>query len=293
MKRRQLLFAGLATTALGHTWAAGSTATPAAPALQLAGRWRAGLDVTAYWVSEKYDGLRGYWDGRQLLTRGGERVSAPAWFTAGWPTEPMDGELWAGRGAFEQAQSTVLRQQPDDAAWRRMRFMVFDWPAQPGDFSARLAVLNTRIAQAKSPTLQAVPQRRVATEADLQALLREVVAGGGEGLMLHRGDAPYRAGRGDELLKLKLHDDAEARVVALLPGQGKHAGRMGALLVETPEGLRFRIGAGFTDAQRADPPPVGSWVTYRYRGLHEKSRLPRFATFVRVRTDEPRFRPPR
>lgn len=290
MKRRRLLFAGLASAALGHAWAAESAATPAAPALQLAGRWRAGLDVTAYWVSEKYDGLRGYWDGRQLLTRGGERVSAPAWFTAGWPGEPMDGELWAGRGAFEQAQSTVLRQQQDDAAWRRMRFMVFDWPAQPGDFSARLAVLNARIAQAKSLTLQAVPQRRVATEADLQALLREVVAGGGEGLMLHRGDAPYRVGRGDELLKLKLHDDAEARVVALLPGQGKHAGRMGALLVETPEGLRFRIGAGFTDAQRADPPPVGSWVTYRYRGLHEKSRLPRFATFVRVRADEPRFR---
>ena len=291
MKRRTWLLAWLGCTGLSRALGAGAGST--APALQLAGRWRTGRDVTAYWISEKYDGVRGYWDGRQLLTRGGERVSAPAWFTAGWPTEPMDGELWAGRGAFEQAQSTVLRQQPDDAAWRRMRFMVFDWPAHPGDFSARLAVLNTRIAQAKSPTLQAVPQRRVATEADLQALLREVVAGGGEGLMLHRGDAPYRVGRGDELLKLKLHDDAEARVIAQLPGQGKHAGRMGALLVETPEGLRFRIGAGFTDAQRADPPPVGSWVTYRYRGLHEKSRLPRFATFVRVRTDEPRFRPPR
>lgn len=289
IKRRDLL---LAAVAFGRTCQA-FAADGAAPALQLAGRWRPGLDVTAYWVSEKYDGVRGYWDGRQLITRGGERVNAPAWFTAGWPAEPMDGELWAGRGAFEHAQSTIARQQPNDAAWRRLRFMVFDWPAHPGDFSARLAVLNTRIAQAKSPTLQAVPQRRVATETALQALLREVVAGGGEGLMLHRGDAPYRVGRGDELLKLKLHDDAEARVVAHLPGQGKHAGRLGALLVETPEGRRFRIGAGFSDAQRADPPPVGSWVTYRYRGLHEKSGLPRFATFVRVRADEPRFRPVR
>ena len=299
MKRRQLLWSGLAAAICTPVWAAESpssnpsaNAPSAAPALQLAGRWRPGLDVTAYWVSEKYDGVRGYWDGRQLITRGGERVNAPAWFTAGWPAEPMDGELWAGRGAFEHAQSTIARQQPDDAAWRRLRFMVFDWPAHAGDFSARLAVLNARIAQAQSPTLVAVPQRRLATEAALQALLREVVAGGGEGLMLHRGDAPYRVGRGDELLKLKLHDDAEARVVGHLPGQGKHAGRLGALLVETPEGQRFRLGSGFTDAQRADPPPVGSWVTYRYRGLHEKSGLPRFASFVRVRTDEPRWRRP-
>ena len=289
MKRRRVLLGWIGTMALARAGAA-EPARASAPALQLAGRWRAGLDVTAYWVSEKYDGVRGYWDGRQLFTRGGERVNAPAWFTAGWPAEPMDGELWAGRGAFEHAQSTVLRQQPDDAAWRRMRFMVFDWPAHPGDFDARLAVLKARIAQAGSPTLQAVPQRRLATEAQLQALLREVVQGGGEGLMLHRGDAPYRTGRGDELLKLKEHDDAEARVVGHLPGKGKHTGRLGALLVEMPDGRRFALGTGLTDAERADPPPLGSWVTYRYRGLHEGSGLPRFASFMRVRADEARFR---
>nr|MBP8161729.1 DNA ligase [Ottowia sp.] len=138
--------------------------------------------------------------------------------------------------------------------------------------------------------VQAVPQRKVAGDAELQALLREVVRGGGEGLMLHRGASLYRAGRGEDLLKLKTHDDAEARVIAHLPGKGKHAGRLGALMVETPEGRRFALGTGFTDAQRADPPPVGSWVTYRFRGLHEGSGLPRFASFLRVRSDEARFR---
>ena len=138
--------------------------------------------------------------------------------------------------------------------------------------------------------VQAVPQRKVAGDAELQALLREVVRGGGEGLMLHRGASLYRAGRGDDLLKLKTHDDAEARVIAHVPGKGKHAGRLGALMVETPEGRRFALGTGFTDAQRADPPPVGSWVTYRFRGLHEGSGLPRFASFLRVRSDEARFR---
>ena len=282
MKRRLLLLGCLLAVAQG--------AFADAPALLLAGRYRPGIDLRDWWVSEKYDGVRAHWDGRQLRTRGGERIAAPAWFTAGWPALPMDGELWAGRGRFEHAQSAAAREQPDDAQWRALRYMVFDLPAHPGSFDERLAALRAAVSALDHTWVQAVPQRKVAGDAELQALLREVVRGGGEGLMLHRGASLYRAGRGDDLLKLKTHDDAEARVIAHVPGKGKHAGRLGALMVETPEGRRFALGTGFTDAQRADPPPVGSWVTYRFRGLHEGSGLPRFASFLRVRSDEARFR---
>ena len=267
--------------------------TPPPPALLLAKRWRPGIDLHGWWVSEKYDGVRGHWDGQQLRTRGGEPIAAPPWFTAGWPAIPMDGELWAGRGRFEHAQSAVARQQPDDAQWRSLRYMVFDLPTHPGSFDERLAALNGLVASIDKAWVLAVPQRKLATEAELQALMRQVVRGGGEGLMLHRGASLYRAGHSDDLLKLKPHDDAEARVVAHVPGKGKYAGQLGALLVETPEGKRFALGTGFSDAQRRDPPPVGSWVTYRYRGLHESSGLPRFASFMRVRADEARFRPER
>ena len=282
MKRRLLL--------LGCLLAVAQRAFAEAPALLLAGRYRPGIDLRDWWVSEKYDGVRAHWDGRQLRTRGGERIAAPAWFTAGWPALPMDGELWAGRGRFEHAQSAAAREQPDDAQWRALRYMVFDLPAHPGSFDERLAALRAAVSALNHTWVQAVPQRKVAGDAELQALLHEVVRGGGEGLMLHRGASLYRAGRGDDLLKLKTHDDAEARVIAHVPGKGKHAGRLGALMVETPEGRRFALGTGFTDAQRADPPPVGSWVTYRFRGLHEGSGLPRFASFLRVRSDEARFR---
>lgn len=282
MKRRLLL--------LGCLLAVAQRAFADAPALLLAGRYRPGIDLRDWWVSEKYDGVRAHWDGRQLRTRGGEPINAPVWFTAGWPALPMDGELWAGRGRFEHAQSAAAREQPDDAQWRALRYMVFDLPAHPGSFDERLAALRAAVSALNHTWVQAVPQRKVAGDAELQALLREVVRGGGEGLMLHRGASLYRAGRGDDLLKLKTHDDAEARVIAHLPGKGKHAGRLGALMVETPEGRRFALGTGFTDAQRADPPPVGSWVTYRFRGLHEGSGLPRFASFLRVRSDEARFR---
>ena len=257
-----------------------------APALLLANVYRPGMPLADYWVSEKYDGVRGYWDGHTLRTRGGETVAAPAWFTAGWPTTPMDGELWAGRGRFAHAQSTTRQQQPDDAAWRQMRFMVFDLPAHGGVFDERLRALKALVASIQQDWVQAVPQQRVATDAALQALLQRTVRAGGEGLMLHKGSSLYRSGRSDDLIKLKTHDDAEALVVGHLPGKGKHAGRLGALLVEMPTGQRFKLGAGLTDADRDQPPPLGSWVTYRYRGTHDGG-LPRFASFVRVRLDMP------
>ncbi len=283
LRRHCLAWLGLAPLAALTTlqaWAAD------APALLLANVYRPGMRLTDYWVSEKYDGVRGYWDGHTLRTRGGETVATPAWFTAGWPDTPMDGELWAGRGRFSHAQSTVRQQQPDDAAWREMRFMVFDLPAHGGTFDQRLPALNQLVESLNQPWVQAVPQQRVASDAALQKLLLRTVRAGGEGLMLHRGASMYRVGRSDDLIKVKTHEDTEARVVAHLPGKGRHAGRMGALLVEMPSGQQFRLGAGFSDAQRVDPPPVGSWVTYRFRGTHDGG-LPRFASFVRVRDDMP------
>lgn len=274
LHRRSLLLVALL--------AAVAPARAAAPKLMLANVYRRGMPLADYWVSEKYDGVRGYWDGRQLWTRGGEPIAAPAWFTAPLPATPLDGELWAGRGQFEQALSTVRSQTPVDAAWRAMRFMVFDLPAEPGPFDQRLVALRRLLPVPGAPWVVPVPQQRASTHAALQARLDKTVREGGEGLMLHRGASLYRSERNDDLLKFKPYDDAEARVVGHVAGKGRHMGRMGALLVETGEGLRFRLGGGFTDAQRGTPPPLGALVTYRYNGLNA-SGVPRFARFVRVR----------
>ena len=262
---------------------AASEPTARAPVM-LANSYHRGIDLGDYWVSEKYDGLRAYWDGERLLTRGGERINPPAWFIAGWPKTPMDGELWVGRGRFGEAVSTARTQKPEDVAWRAMRFMVFDLPAHGGTFDQRLPALRETVAAIGLTWVQLVPQEKVRDHQALQKRLRVIVKAGGEGLMLHRGASLYRAERSDDLLKVKLHDDAEARVVAHLPGKGRHEGRMGALLVETPDGVRFKLGTGFTDAQRSTPPAIGSWVTYRYRGVND-SGIPRFASYVRVRED--------
>ncbi|WP_439589671.1 DNA ligase [Hydrogenophaga sp.] len=284
LTRRELL-GRLGAAVVAATLPCGALAGPA-PALLLAGVYRPGIALDAYWLSEKYDGLRARWDGQRFVTRGGETIAVPAWFTAGWPATPLDGELWAGRGRFEEALSTVRRQTPEDAAWRRIRFMVFDLPDHPGPFTERIAAYHGVVQQIDQAWVQAVKQERVASHAALMTRLDRMVKDGGEGLMLHRGDAPYRAVRDDTLLKVKTHEDAEARVVAHLPGQGRHEGRMGALLVETAAGIRFRLGTGFTDAQRERPPAIGEWVTYRFRGL-SAAGVPRFASFMRVRPDAP------
>lgn len=286
-RRRLLSLLALGAMASPVTWATAGVASP----LMLANVYHRGVPLADYWVSEKYDGVRGYWDGKQLLTRGGERVNAPPWFTAGWPATALDGELWAGRGQFATAVSTVRQQTPIDTAWRGMRFMVFDLPAQGGPFTERIPVLNRLIATLALPWVQPVAQTRVANHQALQALLTKTVRLGGEGLMLHRGASLYRAQRNDDLLKVKTFDDAEARVIAHIPGKGKYAGLLGALLVETPaaEGQpvrRFKLGTGFSDEQRRNPPALGSWVTYRFRGLND-SGTPRFASFMRVREDTP------
>lgn len=250
--------------------------------LLLAERYAGGVDVSQYWVSEKLDGVRAHWDGRQLRFRSGNPVPAPHWFIAALPAQPLDGELWLGRGTFDRLSGIVRRETPDDNEWRQVRYMIFELPEANGNFTERIEKIKAVIAGARTPWLQSIEQFRLPDARALQQRLDEVVSGGGEGLMLHRADVSYESGRSAALLKVTPWLDAEARVVAHLSGKGKYSGMLGALKVEMPDGRRFSLGSGFTDAQRRDPPPIGAQVTYRYREL-TRNGIPRFPHFLRVR----------
>lgn len=255
---------------------------PAPPPLLLANVLREGTDVTQYWVSEKLDGVRAVWNGRELHFRSGNRVNAPAWFTEALPPQPLDGELWLWRGEFDRLSGIVRKDHPDDSEWRQVRYMLFELPEAAGTFSQRIEQMQEIVAQAQIPWLQVIDQFRVRDREELQQRLAKVLKQRGEGLMLHRADALYATGRSDDLLKLKPWLDAEATVIEHLPGKGKYRGMLGALRLEMPNGTRFNLGTGFSDAVRRNPPPVGSLVTYRYRELNPNG-VPRFASYLRVR----------
>lgn len=258
------------------------SAAAEAPALLLANLDGPHIDPQHYLVSEKLDGVRAYWDGRSLRFRSGREVAAPASFLARLPAgQALDGELWLGRRMFDTLSGTVRAERPDEAAWQPIKYMLFELPGAPGRFDERLQRLEAIAEAAAWPGLQAVPHRRVANRAELQSLLAATVRDGGEGLMLHRADAPYATGRSDLLIKLKPQWDNEAVVVGHRAGRGKYLGMMGALELEMPSGHRFLLGTGFSDAQRRDPPPLGATVSYRYREL-TPGGLPRFASFLRV-----------
>jgi DNA ligase 1 len=256
-----------------------------APDILLAHIYQQGLDVREYLVSEKLDGIRAVWDGKQLVSRQGHPIHAPAWFTKQFPAQALDGELWIARGQFELLSATVRQTVPEDAAWQKVTYYVFELPNAEGSFADRARRLEQLARKVNSPYLKAIKQFHVQDEQSLKRTLDNVVARHGEGLMLHRADAPYLTGRNHALLKLKPQLDAEATVIAYVPGKGKYVGKMGALLVEMPDGLQFKLGTGFSDAERANPPPIGSQVTYTYRDITKKGK-PKFASFVRVRPPE-------
>ncbi len=282
LSRRGLL-ALLCIPHAGHARSATAspTAGAVAPLLELARDAPPGLDPAGWLVSEKYDGVRAHWDGRVLRSRSGRVLPAPAGFLAVLPPHPLDGELWRGRGQFQSMAALALHARaPDD--WPGVRFQAFDSPGLAGPFSQRLQVLQDWHAQGPEGVWAPVLQQRLADAAALRQALDRVVAEGGEGLVLHRADALWQAGRSGAVYRLKPQPDAEAVVIGHLPGQGRFAGMTGALQVRDGQGRTFALGSGLDEALRRQPPPAGTVVSYRYRGLTAHG-LPRQPTFWRLR----------
>tara|TARA_R110001592_G_scaffold178141_1_gene418795 strand:- start:7735 stop:8718 length:984 start_codon:yes stop_codon:yes gene_type:complete len=259
------------------------------PELQLANIYHSEIDLQDYWVSEKLDGVRAYWDGRRFVSKQGNAYHAPVWFTENFPAFALDGELWLGRAQFDRLSGIVRKQEALDQEWQKVSYQVFDLPESDDDFNARLSQLTSYFENGHFPPwLKLIPQYKVNNEQALLLKLKAIEAIKGEGLMLHKGRSFYHGGRDDDLLKLKTYQDAEARVVGHLPGKGKYENALGALLVEAvnhvQKGKSFKVGTGFSDFERHNPPDIGSIITYKYFGLTSNG-LPRFASFMRIREE--------
>ncbi|MCW8833039.1 MAG: DNA ligase [Colwellia sp.] len=252
------------------------------PAIQKAVKYRPVDDISQYWLSEKLDGIRGYWNGKQLLTRQGKLIHSPKWFTRNWPDTVMDGELWIARNHFQQTLSCVSKINIDEACWRKVRFMIFDLPEHGDTFTQRINAMQQLTSKTNSNYLTMIKQFKINDIEQLDLKLNSIIASKGEGLMLHRGSALYHIGRSSSIMKLKKHQDAEAVVIAYIAGKGKYTGKVGALKVKMLNGTIFNIGSGLPDYERANPPAIGSTISFKYNGKTQAG-IPRFARYWRIR----------
>lgn len=216
-----------------------------------------GFDTLGCWVSEKYDGICAIWNGTELRTRDGNLLHAPTWFTSQLPNCELQGEIWCGRGQFEQVLS-ICRSHNSGYRWRLVRFMVFSGPQLPlGEYAAHI-----------------VRWPAVDPDADRD----RIVAMNGEGIVIRDCDGIDH--------KHKPEQDDDAVVIGHAAGKGRHTGRLGALIVRDRSGLEFRIGTGLSDNIRTVPPAVGAVVEFSYQG-RTRTGKPRFAAFKRARMDMP------
>jgi len=253
-------------------------------------------DPTGYWISEKMDGIRGIWTGEKLITRNQNVIPAPSWFTDSLPRGfKLDGELFIDRNhRLQQVASIVASIR--DKGWKHINFMVFDIPEpKGGTFEIRQSVLKTAVKHINKPYIKTVQQIKCTGRGHLDQAFRLIVEAGGEGLMLRKSNSPYESRRSPYLLKYKKFEMAEAIVLQYEEGEGKNVGKMGALwcrsvhdssssTVGPNHSLKFKVGTGFTDQERNNPPPIGSIITYQYQRLTESGK-PFHPSFICIRND--------
>lgn len=259
-----------------------------APKVLLANKWdREKNDPVNWWISEKLDGVRAYWDAskRVFLSRLGNVYPAPDWFTASFPSDvDLDGELFGGRGRF---QFTVGIAKTDGSKhWDQLVYKVFDTPSLSKlTFEARMKRAQKLVKDAASKHIEWVEHTQCTSMEHLDEVFDEIEKLGGEGLMIRQPDSLYAQGRSSSLLKIKSFHDGEAVVIAHEDGKGKYVGMCGALRCKMASGKMFKVASGLSDEQRADPPVVGSIIVYKCQELTNDG-IPRFPVFLGIAADK-------
>ncbi|WP_300671225.1 DNA ligase [Desulfoluna sp.] len=262
-------------------WALMASAEP--PALQKAQRYTGEENITGWFMSEKLDGIRGYWTGSQLVTRKGKIIHAPAWFTQAFPPFELDGELWSKRDDFTFIQSTVMDKKPSED-WAQITYQIFEVPNAPGTFPTRLAKATRWFDHHPGTPARIIPQIPCQDRRHLDRYMTDITKNSGEGLIIKDPALPFHTGRSPHVLKVKQTSDMEGVIVKINEGKGKYKGMMGSLKLKLKSGVEFNLGTGFSDALRKAPPQPGTVVTFRHHGF-TPAKKPRFASYLRVRQD--------
>ena len=234
-------------------------------------------NITGWVMSEKLDGIRAYWDGKHLISRGGKKIYAPSWFTKGYPSFEIDGELWTKRGDFETI-SSIVRDKTPSKEWKSVKHYIFEVPNAKGGLFERLKKLKVY----EGKTIMVIKQIPINDKVHLERYLKEIEAKDGEGVVVRDPNAPYINKRTSKALKVKTFQDAECKVLGYTKGKGKYADVIGAIECQLDNGTQFKIGTGLSDKTRNNPPPIGELVTFQYQKLTKYGK-PRFPVFLRLK----------
>ena len=244
--------------------------------------YKKGMDITGWVVSEKLDGIRAVWDGQNLRTRRGKIINAPEFWTQNFPPFMIEGELWTKRGDFENIASIVSKDVPDER-WSEVKFYIFDLPNERKNLFEKMSILSNFIEKSGVQNIVAIPQTKVSKHEEIEAMLDLVVENGGEGVVIRNPYALYEGGRSSNILKYKKMRDSECKITKINPGYGKNKGKMGSVTcVDIYSKAKFKVGSGWSDEWRANPPKIGTVITYQYQNLTKENK-PRFPTFLRLK----------
>lgn len=241
-------------------------------------------NLTGWVISEKFDGVRAIWDGANLRSRNGKIINAPKFWTENFPPFAIDGELWTKREDFENLYSIVADSKPGDE-WKSVKFLIFDVPSVKGNLFSRLANLREFLDKNEVKNIEIIEQIPINSHKEVKKFLNSVLAKGGEGAVIRDPNSPYINGRSDKILKVKKFLDSECEVLQIYDGKGKFKGKMGSLLCrDIKSGVEFRLGSGFGDEIRSNPPKIGQILTYKFQNL-TKNGKPRFPVFIRFKKE--------
>lgn len=239
------------------------------------------IDISNWYMSEKLDGIRAYWDGKELFSKNKNKIFAPSWFTKDFPPFPLDGELWTKRGDFENIQSIVLSQQ-ESKDWENITYNIFEIPNANGNFKTRLHFLENYLKKNPNRYIKIIPQIVCKDKNHLNKFLKELLENGAEGVIIKNPNLSYETGRTNNSLKVKEFLDDEGKVIA---HNFNKDGSFKSLKIELKNKTVFNLGGGFKKEDRLNPPKIGKFVTFKYYGL-TKNGKPKFASFLRVREVE-------
>lgn len=244
-------------------------------------------NIESYAISEKFDGVRGIWDGKEMFSKNGKKLAIPPCFAEKLAIlelkdgEFVEGELWTDYGKFAEVSSLARRKNPTCTEFESVKYLIFNAQLnESSDFLANLSKIQSILESHKTPQIRTITQHKFSSSKELQNFFDAVVAKGGEGVILRDSHTAF---------KLKAQHDAECKIIDYTRGKGRLSGKVGAIVCESladknagiKNGIIFRIGSGLSDEMRTNPPKIGTIITYKFSGV-SKNSVPLHTRFWRV-----------